>query len=59
MSPDEIEEVLRLCKELAEYIEDICPRPGPYHPRVGDFLKMTDKIKFVPRVRSELSGTID
>jgi hypothetical protein len=49
MTKAELDEVLRTCMELAEYIEDFCPRPGPYHPRVAAFLHMTDKIKFVPR----------
>lgn len=49
MTESDFDEILRVCKNLAEYIEGICPRPGPYHPRVGDFLKMCDKIKFIPR----------
>lgn len=49
MTADEIDEMLKVVKEVAEYITDFCPSPGPYHPKVTALLELADKIRFVPR----------
>lgn len=45
----DLDRIAGIVKEAAEHIEDVLPRPGPYHPAFVSLLKLADEIKFVPR----------
>lgn len=37
--------VVLTIKSAARHIEDMCPRPGPYHPAFVALLELADHIK--------------
>lgn len=41
--------VARTIALAAEHIEELCPRPGPYHPAFAALLELSDTLKWLPR----------